>query len=110
MYLTDYVMDSYYPLQVILERAYSKNDAEISTSNRTWLRYHGCSLYSAGAMLATNHPCPSDEKVDAMEAACGRGVYTSRDFREAVSHSTPHRLPGSSLHTHTSGDAPRHPG
>jgi hypothetical protein len=99
LYLTDFVFDYYHPLQVMLGRAYLKNDAETTTPNKTWLRYHVCSLYAASAMLATNHPCPSDEKVDAMETACGRGVYTSRDFRKAVSYSTPHRLPRSSLLT-----------
>jgi hypothetical protein len=51
LYLTDFVMDSYLPQQLMLERAYSKNDVETTTPNRTCLRYHGCSLYAASDVV-----------------------------------------------------------
>jgi len=92
-------MNSYEAQQSFLERVNSVNDAGTITPKHTWLRYHGCSMYAASAMLATNHPCLSEETGEGMETSCGRGVYTSRDFRKALSYSTPHRLPGSSLLT-----------
>jgi hypothetical protein len=99
LYLMEFVMDSYEPLQAMLAAVTVGATKRRRCPKNTWLRYNGCSLYAASAMLATNHPCPSDAEVAGTETACGRGVYTSRDFRKAVSYSTHHRLPGSGLLT-----------
>jgi hypothetical protein len=57
-----------------------------------YLRYHGCSLYAASNILATNMVLLSEPNVPGQETAAGRGFYTSEEFSKAVAFATPHGL------------------
>jgi hypothetical protein len=57
-----------------------------------FLRYHGCSLYAASNILATNMVLLSEPNVPGQETAAGRGFYTSEEFSKAVAFATPHGL------------------
>jgi hypothetical protein len=98
-YLTDFATDTYAPLRTYLDDKYSKANGKVQLPTGIWLRYHGLNLYALRSILATNHAIPSDTSLAGAETACGRGVYTSREWKKARQYAIPHQLPGSQILT-----------
>ena len=99
LYLTDFATDSYAPLAAYLDNKYTLQAGKIQLPQGIWLRYHGLNMYALSSILATNHAIPSDKSIKHSETACGRGVYTSREWDKAAQYAIPHQLPGSELLT-----------
>ncbi len=98
LFLTDFRLDTFKFTQHFLEQHYSqREDGTVRKPRSVWMRYHGLSLYALSTILATNFVMPSEEKVKGMETACGRGVYTTRNWEKALGYAIPHFLPGSDL-------------
>ncbi len=55
--------------------------------------------YGLFSALATNFVAPSENDVPGHEACLDRGVYTSQEFRKAMTNGAPHRLPGCDMFT-----------
>ena len=99
LYLTDFATDCYAPLAAYLDSQYSMKDGVVQLPDGIWLRYHGMNMYALSSILATNHAIPSDKSIKAAETACGRGVYTSREWSKARQYAIPHQLPKSEVLT-----------
>jgi hypothetical protein len=84
LYLTDFATDTYAPLKAYLDDRYALENGELKLPDGIWLRYHGLNLYALSSVLATNHAIPSEAGVKGMETACGRGVYTTRQWTKAT--------------------------
>ena len=87
-----FATDTYAPLKGYLDDKYTVENDELKIPVGIWLRYHGMNLYALSSILATNHAIPSDAGVPGMETACGRGVYTSRQWHKASQYAIPHLL------------------
>jgi hypothetical protein len=96
---TDFATDTYGPLATYLNEKYKMVNGAVVKPEGIWLRYHGMNLYALSSMLATNHAIPSDTALEGAETACGRGVYTSREWKKARQYAVPHQLDGSSCLT-----------
>ena len=99
LYLTDFATDCYAPLVAYLDSQYSLRDGKVQLPSGIWLRYHGLNLYALSSTLATNRAIPNDKSIKSAETACGRGVYTSREWNKAAQYAIPHQLPGSEVLT-----------
>lgn len=100
LYLTDFATDTYAPLKAYLDDKYTMENGELKLPVGIWLRYHGLNLYALSSILATNHAIPSAAGVAAgLETACGRGVYTSRQWHKASQYAIPHLMEGSKVLT-----------
>jgi hypothetical protein len=97
--VTDFATDTYAPLRNYLDDKYTSTNGKVQLPTGIWLRYHGLNMYGFSSILATNHAIPSDTAVASAETACGRGVYTSREWKKATQYAIPHQLPGSQILT-----------